>query len=500
MFKKMMKHLVNNPGLKVLSILISVVLWLAVVKMADPESTKSFSVPVEILNKNVITEMGKVPSVVKDSDVAVFYISGPRSYVEDMSGDDFNVTADLSQVDLSQEGDPKLVPIEISARKNDKRIDIIRRTVNLQITLEGLAEKKFVISPDAVGTPVKGYAIGNVEVTPNLLKVSGPESVVSRISRVVASINVDGVSSDVSDNVAPTLYDEEENVIASDLLDMNQSIVTIRAKILGTKDVPIHFEVSGTPAEGCQYQGMEYAPESVMIKGDPIRLNNISVINIPEDVLNIDGINKDLDTTIDITPYLGEGISLVDETANQIAVKVMIERKESKVFNLPSEKITVTGLNSVYQLEYAANTVPVTVRALKEDMEALHVGDIQAAIHVTDLPPGTHSIPVDVTLPDDSYEVAGSVNVQVTITDTSAAEEEGDQEGQEGSGSENNGDAAGTERPGNGSASEDTGGASNTGNGGTSGDTGGSPSTGNGGASGGSSDNGRSPDSGGGRE
>ena len=50
MFKKMMKHLVNNPGLKVLSILISVVLWLAVVKMADPESTKSFSVPVEILN------------------------------------------------------------------------------------------------------------------------------------------------------------------------------------------------------------------------------------------------------------------------------------------------------------------------------------------------------------------------------------------------------------------------------------------------------------------
>ena len=172
----------------------------------------------------------------------------------------------------------------------------------------------------------------------------------------------------------------------------------------------------------------------------------------------------------------------MDETANQIAVKVMIERKESKVFNLPSEKITVTGLNSVYQLEYAANTVPVTVRALKEDMEALHVGDIQAAIHVTDLPPGTHSIPVDVTLPDDSYEVAGSVNVQVTITDTSAAEEEGDQEGQEGS------------------ASEDTGGASNTGNGGTSGDTGGSPSTGNGGTSGGSSDNGRSPDTGGGRE
>ena len=99
MFRKMMKHLANNPGLKLLSILFSVILWLAVVNVADPDATKSFSVPVEILNKDVITEMGKVPGIVGDTDIAVFYITGPRSYVEDMTSDDFNVTADLSQVD-----------------------------------------------------------------------------------------------------------------------------------------------------------------------------------------------------------------------------------------------------------------------------------------------------------------------------------------------------------------------------------------------------------------
>ena len=100
MLRKMMKHLVNNPWLKVLSVLLSVVLWMVVVKMADPDFTKPFSVPVEILNKDVIRAMGKVPDIVGDTDIAVFYISGPRSYVEDMTGDDFSVTADLSQVDL----------------------------------------------------------------------------------------------------------------------------------------------------------------------------------------------------------------------------------------------------------------------------------------------------------------------------------------------------------------------------------------------------------------
>jgi len=90
-------------GLKLLSLLFSVVLWLVVVNIADPEATKTFSVPVNIQNKEVIEQMGKVPDVIGDTDIAVFSISGPRSYVEEMNADDFTVTADLSQVDLTEE-------------------------------------------------------------------------------------------------------------------------------------------------------------------------------------------------------------------------------------------------------------------------------------------------------------------------------------------------------------------------------------------------------------
>ena len=168
MFKKMMKHLVNNPGLKLLSLLLSIVLWMIVVKMADPDATKSFSVPVEILNKDVIMKMGKVPDIVGDTDIAVFYITGPRSYVENMDADDFSVTADLSQVDLSQDGASKLVPIEISAKKSEKWITITKKTVNMQITLEDLSEQKFVITPETTGTPAEGCAIGDVEVVSRL--------------------------------------------------------------------------------------------------------------------------------------------------------------------------------------------------------------------------------------------------------------------------------------------------------------------------------------------
>ncbi len=424
MFRKMMKHLANNPGLKVLSLLFSVVLWLMVVNVADPEATKSFSVPVEILNKDVITKMGKVPNIVEDSDIALFYITGPRSYVENMSSSDFSVTADLSQVDLSQDGDAKLVPIEVSAKKNERRIDIIRKTVNMQITLEERMEKKFIISPETTGTPAEGSAIGNAEVTPNLLKISGPASVVSRINRVAASINVDGISSDVSDNVMPLLYDENGMVITSELLEMNQSVVTIRAKILSTKKIPVRCQVSGTPAAGYEYRGVEYAPDSVLVKGEAAVLNGISAINIPAEMINIDGASSDVEISIEIMPYLQElGISLVDESANQIAVKALIERKMTKNFDFPVKDTKITGLPSDFELKFSTETLPVNVRALEEDLDTLKLENIEAILDVTDLQPGTYTRQLTINLPGEKFELVSQVNIQFKIIDKNAAAE-----------------------------------------------------------------------------
>lgn len=426
MFRRTMKHLTNNPGLKLLSLLFSVVLWLVVVNIADPDATKSFSIPVEIINKDIITEMGKVPSVVGDTDIAVFYISGPRSYVDNMTSDDFNVTADLSQVDLSQEGTAKLVPIEITAKKNDRRIEIVRRTVNMQITLEDRLEQKFVISAESTGTPAEGYAIGGVEVTPNLLKVSGPASVVSQIKRVGAAINVDGVSGDVSDSVIPVLYDEDGSVISPDMLELNQSAVTIKAEIWATKSVPILCQVNGEPAVGYQFRSVECAPEAVMVKGKAAVLNRISVINIPADVIDITGAREDIEDTVDITPYLDSlGISLVEPSASQVAVTVIIEQKETKAFDFPTANIKISGLPSEYELSFSAETLSVNVRALGEDMETLTLENIEALLDVTDLTPGTYTRQLTINLPGDKYEAVGIVNVQFVIVDKTLQVEDG---------------------------------------------------------------------------
>lgn len=422
MFKKLMKHLTNNLGLKLLSVLFSVMLWLVVVNIANPEATKNFSIPVTIQNKEVIEEMGKVPDVVGDTDIATFYITGPRNYVEDMDADDFNVTADLSQVDLTNADEKKLVRIEVTPKKNDKYITVHQKTVNMQITLEELAEKNFVISPVTTGTPAEGCAIGEVEVTPNLLAVSGPESIVSKISKVTATINVNGISGDVTDSVVPVLYDEEGNVISSDLLEMNQSMVNIKANILGTKSLTIHCDVTGEPADGYEYKGLEYAPQTITVKGEPEVLNTMNAITIPSEVINITGATGNVENTIYIEQYLPEGVSLVDEEGNQVAVKALIVQKQSRVFNFPVANINVEGLRDSYELTYNANVtaLPLTIRASQEDIDAFDIGSVQASIDVKNLEPGLHTVQLEITINNDKYEVVERVSVQINIRDKEA--------------------------------------------------------------------------------
>ena len=150
-----------------------------------------------------------------------------------------------------------------------------------------------------------------------------------------------------------------------------------------------------------------------------------------------------METSIEIMPYLQElGIALVDENTNKIAVKAIIERKATKIFNYQTKDIKITGLPSNFEVAFSADTVAVNVRALEEDLDVLEENNIEAILDITDLEPGTYTRQLTITLPGEKYELVSQVNVQITITDQDAAVEEDDANADEdqgtGSGSLNN--------------------------------------------------------------
>lgn len=440
MLRKIKKLLTNNLGLKLVSILFAVLMWLVVMNLDNPDKTQSFTIPVTVTNEDILTEMGKVYEVVNGSDVVTIYATGKRTLMDSLSATDFRATADLSQIDFQSPGDIKMIPVTITPIRYERELNIDRRTANMQVTIEDLSVEQFYISCVTLGEPSRGYAVGDVSASPNLVKVSGPQSLVSRIKRVVAAVNVSGAVGDVSDHVVPVLYDENDQEMGSSQLSLNQDKVEVYVQMLGTKEVPIRCLTTGEPADGYQFLELEYAPERIWIKGSPSVLNEISEIVIPGEAVDLTGATGNVANSIDILPYLNElGVQLRDSDENKVAVSAVVERLESKSVELPVSNIELLNLDDKYEASFGVSAVTVIVRGRSEELSKLNVSDIKASIDMEQVRPGDYNMGILVRVPS-PFRQLGTATVLVHITELSG--EDGGAPGEEDSG---NGNDAGTE-------------------------------------------------------
>lgn len=492
MFKKIMKLLTNNLGLKIVSILVAVIVWLVVVNMDNPDKTVSYTIPVKVIDDGSLAEMGKVYEVVNGSDVATIYVTGKRRLMDTMSASDFQATANLNHIDFESPSDIKMVPITISASRYEGELKIERRTVNMQITIEDLSTERLSIAGNPQGTPAEGYAIGEVSVRPNMIEVSGPSSLVSRVRRVAANVNVEGATSDVKDSVVPVLYDENDQVLESTRLKLNQERVAVEVQMLGTKEVPIRCLTTGEPVDGYVFTGLDYAPKTIAIKGAPSDLNGISEIVIPGEAINLTGVVADVENSIDITPYLEAlNVMLLNPDENKIAVRANVERLEVRTVDLPVSAIELLNVNEAYEATFGTGFVTVQVRGRSEQLASFNASGISASIDLEGVELGDHIMEVQVKVPM-PYQVFGTVNVQVHVTEKGEEPGGDSPDGGEGEGSAgSNADGSGNNGGDGGSVSTGGSGVSGGTNGngsGSSGGTGGNNSSGVSGGTGGRND------------
>ena len=133
MVKKVWSRITNNFGLKLLAFVFACALWLVVVNVDDPVTTRSFTTTVSIENENYLKEIGKYYGVENNTSTVSFKVSGKRSFLERMSGSDFKAVADLETIE-----DFKRVPIEITPQRYANSVSIVNKTYYLEVEVEEL--------------------------------------------------------------------------------------------------------------------------------------------------------------------------------------------------------------------------------------------------------------------------------------------------------------------------------------------------------------------------
>lgn len=403
----------SNWGLKLISVVFAMILWLVVVNVDDPVTTRKFkNIPVTILNENLISEAEEVYEILDKSDRVTITVTAKRSIIESLSKSDFRATADLAER-ISENS----IPIKVEALKRaDDIAEIYLQKNTVKIAVEKKAYKKVPVELQITGKTAEGFTVGNTTVNPDTIEISGPSSVISKVSRVVVPVDVNGASQDVSVSAKGSFYTATGNIMEDARIEGDISNIQIKVHLLHTKSIDLNLTTQGEPAGDYRCQDIQYAPTTITIAGEAEELNKINTLEIPPSELNIEGARENIVKQIDVTQYLPDTLMLCNEEEKIINVTLVISQLDGKEFRIPMSAVDVLNTPSgIDTLLDEDETVSVIVKGTSEDLSSLTMGKIRVAVDIKGKAAGNYNLQADVTVPA-GYVVMNKPMVWITLS------------------------------------------------------------------------------------
>ncbi len=424
----MKKKLTNNLSLKIVSVLVAVVIWLAISSANDPVQTKAYTVKINVTNAEYIYDAGKTYRIDDEDQQVTVYVTAKQSILN--RNTDLTATADLTQI-VNMESDPAYVPIQIASIPgvSMENVSVFPKTV--PVSIEDVKTKEYVITVTSQGDPESGYVVGECIPSQEKVTIRGPESIIDKIKNVVAYVDVTAMSHNYQKETALTIFDlngdalSEESMSYLEYLDLEtERTIDVDVELWEVADdVSLKANYSGSPAFGYQVDKVTMNPETISVAGSEEALkaleDNNWTVEIPGELVNVDGVSEDLEVSVKLSSILKEedGYKIPDSATQSVIVKIAILPYGSKEFEVGTDDVTTYGLPDKLRLTYNQDQITVRVKGSDADMEVLQASDIKLSIDLTDKEAGEYVIPVTVVLPD-GYEQVDSVFVTIQLIKT----------------------------------------------------------------------------------
>ena len=422
--KKIGKRLLNNLGLKLISVVFAVVIWFLVVMISNPKDSVTFSgIQVNLINTELLEAGDKIYDIKDNTDKVRVTVEAPRNVINQLRSSDIVAEADVSRL-------TEVNTIAISCRVLNEDVEISSVTCSpelMSLNVEEKAKKWVNVRHNTVGEVAEGYMVASVSSEQTRVEVLGPQSVVEKISYVGLEIDVTGATENVSGNVDVRFYNVEGQMLDDSRITKNVDSIHMEVRVLATKEVPFELNYTGTPAEGYLATGEIICDRpTVMIAGSAATLADITKVTIPERELDITDKDEDYEKTIDIRKYLDNNVILADSGFNgRITVRVAIEEEAGRTLVIPEANITLTNLPAGYDaaLTEGQGAIRLRISGLGANVSAVDqnaiggtvdIGKWMQSRNMASVANGAYDIPVDFTITD-HVNIEGEVTVKVNI-------------------------------------------------------------------------------------
>ena len=406
----------NNLGLKIFSVLFAVFLWWTVMNIDDPIDTKTFRTEVQIIHPEVITDNGYSYRIDDEMKTIEVKIKARSKVLSKIRSANIVATADLREMQDTT------VPIRVSVTGFENMYEEVTAIPrNIQIETEKTETKSFPITPSYTGTVSEGFVLGKVTAQPQTIEVSGPKSVLGRIARVAAKVDISGMYEDAKLDAEIIYYDSADNILDRSLLSSNrdESGVKVDVKIWKTKEVSVLFDTSGIiPGEGYYFDSIEVEPDTVLIAGSDDVIKNLTALEVPADVLERTGITEREEVVVDLIEYLPEGTKFVNQEATSVVVTIVLEKMGTKTIPASVRSVRIDNLAEEFNLEFGpAQSVNLVFEGTNEVLANLTYDKVLATLDLSVCDQeGTYEIPVEVIEFPDGCNYIGDAKIEIILT------------------------------------------------------------------------------------
>jgi len=378
----------NNLVLKISSLAVAFLVWIIVVNVSNPIVTRNISVPLNVVNANIITDAGKTYSLMGANSVTVSYEVRSRDQSR-ISASDFNASIDLGDMyDITG-----AVPIAVEVVNNKDLIigAVASKPSIVRVSIEDLQRKEFTLTTKITGTPSDGFSVGEVKLDKTNVVVTGPVSVIGQISQIGVEIDVSGLDSDESGRAELKYFDANGNafVISDNRVSKSFDNVGYSLVMLNGRTLALNFDVGGTAAQGYKFTGAESTTKSIQVRGQPEVLEGLDSITVPASALSVEGATGDVNVTVDIKNFLPANVTAVGDTKVNVTLKV--EALDKKSLTLTVNDLNIVGAKPGVATNIVPEKITVVVSGLSANLESVTNADLKATLDVSEMNSGSNT-------------------------------------------------------------------------------------------------------------
>jgi YbbR domain-containing protein len=391
-----------------LAFILAVIVWISAVSASNPDVEKTYPapIPIEIIGQN--------PSLVPVGDVAksvTLSLRAPQSVMDKLIGnpDLIHVFADLSGLDSGTHQVPLQVQIDARPVKVVK-VD----QPDLGLTLEPLTSRVVKVELTINGEPAIGYKLGEPEIDPAEVVVSGPRSLMDQITNVISQVNVSNARQNVETSVQPVPVNSRKQPVNG--VNLTPDTVQVAVPVTqqgGYRDLAVKAVVTGQVASGYRLTNITVTPPVVTAySSDPDQ-----VIALPGFVetqpLDLNNAERNIETRLALV--LPKGVVIVGEQSVLVQATVSPIMSSVTISNKPVELL---GLDPRFSTQISPATVDIILSGPLPLLDQLTTNDVRVFIDLTGLGIGTHQLDpqVEILIPEISVESVNPTSIEVVIT------------------------------------------------------------------------------------